>query len=105
MSVPLTINLRSTREAELLLKACVDIGLTDLSSREVEVTWDSTAGKEVSCGECGHSHPDMRVHENPIELFAIQRLLKHAGVRMMPKYQQSIFAIPRPDAVVRLNRC
>lgn len=105
MSVPLTINLRSVREAELILKACAELDLRDLETREVDAKWDSTAGREISCGECGHTRPDMRVHENPSEIFAIKRLLEHAGVRARPKpkQSQSIFGIPRPEAVVRVN--
>lgn len=48
MSVPLTINLRSVREAELILKACAELDLRDLETREVDAKWDSTAGRERS---------------------------------------------------------
>lgn len=104
MSVPLTINLRSVREAELIIKACAELDLRDLETRDVSAEWDSTAGREISCGECGHTRPDMRVHDDPIEILSIKRLLEHSGVRVLPKTSQGIFSIQAPSSVVRVNR-
>lgn len=84
MPVPLTINLWSVEDAQVVLQALAGLSVKDAAFKQTEGTFDSSAGQPVTCNCCGHETPDMRMHESPSVIFSIQSALKAAGIRQAP---------------------